>query len=403
MILKGFKKKSNKKYLNKLLSKRHVNVTSSKIESLGVVLNIDEFDDFESFRKLVDFIKIRANRLKIIAFSENKKDDLNSWDDCFNPKDFGWNGIVNNIELQSFLNKDFDVLISYYQQDVLELKLITASSKSKFKVGILQADERLNDLIIKTDIKEFKVFKNEIFRYLTILNKIKMKSKFLGTGVALVTPFNSDLSVDHKALANIVNFNIENGTEYLVICGTTGESVTLTKEEKQTVIKTISETNNGRLPLVLGIGGNSTTQVIEEIKATDLSGIDAILSVSPYYNKPTQEGLYQHFKEVSKASPVDIILYNVPGRTSKNMEPETTLRLANDFNNIIAVKEAGNNMAQYLELLKNKPEDFLVISGDDDLALGVALAGGAGVISVIGQAFPKDFSEMIRLRIKGRS
>ncbi|WP_282136109.1 4-hydroxy-tetrahydrodipicolinate synthase [Seonamhaeicola maritimus] len=230
-----------------------------------------------------------------------------------------------------------------------------------------------------------------------------MNSKFLGTGVALVTPFNSDLSVNHEALANIVNFNIKNGTEYLVICGTTGESVTLTKQEKKDVIKTISETNNGRLPLVLGIGGNNTAQVVDEIKSTDLSGIDAILSVSPYYNKPTQEGLYQHFKAISEASPVDIILYNVPGRTSKNMEPSTTLRLANDFDNVIAVKEAGNNMPQYLELLKNRPEDFLVISGDDDLALGTVLAGGAGVISVIGQAFPKDFSEMIRLGLKGNT
>ncbi|WP_299550236.1 4-hydroxy-tetrahydrodipicolinate synthase [Seonamhaeicola sp.] len=228
-----------------------------------------------------------------------------------------------------------------------------------------------------------------------------MNSKFLGTGVALVTPFNSDLSVDHEALANIVNYNIENGTEYLVICGTTGESVTLTKQEKQAVIKTISEANNGRLPLVLGIGGNNTNQVVEEIKSTDLSGIDAILSVSPYYNKPTQEGLYQHFKTIAEASPVDVILYNVPGRTSKNMEPETTLRLANDFDNVIAVKEAGNNMVQYLELIKNKPEDFLIISGDDDLALGVVLAGGAGVISVIGQAFPKNFSDMVRLGLKG--
>ncbi|WP_248723414.1 4-hydroxy-tetrahydrodipicolinate synthase [Seonamhaeicola sp. ML3] len=228
-----------------------------------------------------------------------------------------------------------------------------------------------------------------------------MNNKFLGTGVALVTPFNSDLSVDHDALKNIVNYNIENGVEYLVICGTTGESVTLTKQEKKAVIKTISETNNGRLPLVLGIGGNNTAAVVEEIKTTDLSGIDAILSVSPYYNKPTQEGLYQHFKAIAEVSPIDIILYNVPGRTSKNMEADTTIRLANDFSNIIAVKEAGNNMAQYLELLKNKPEDFLVISGDDDLALGVVLAGGAGVISVIGQALPKDFSEMIRLGLKG--
>ena len=229
------------------------------------------------------------------------------------------------------------------------------------------------------------------------------KNKFLGTGVALVTPFKSDLSIDHKALEAIVNFNIENGTDYLVICGTTGESVTLTKEEKKAVVKTIVDVNKGRVPLVLGIGSNNTAAVLEEISNTDLGEIDAILSVCPYYSKPTQEGLYQHFKAISEACPIDIILYNVPGRTSKNMEPETTLRLARDFNNIIGVKEAGNNVAQYLELLKNKPEDFLIISGDDDLALGVVLAGGAGVISVIGQAFPKEFSNMIRLGLGGHA
>lgn len=228
-----------------------------------------------------------------------------------------------------------------------------------------------------------------------------MSNKFIGTGVALVTPFKSDLSIDHDALANIVNFNIKNGTDYLVVCGTTGESVTITKQEKKDVITTISKANKGRIPMVLGIGGNNTAHVIEEIKETDLSVFDAILSVSPYYSKPTQEGLYQHFKAISQACPIDVILYNVPGRTSKNMEPETTLRLAKDFKNIIGVKEAGNNVSQYLKLLKNKPKDFLVISGDDDLALGVVLAGGAGVISVIGQAFPKEFSNMIRLGLKG--
>ena len=228
-----------------------------------------------------------------------------------------------------------------------------------------------------------------------------MNSKFLGTGVALVTPFKHDLSVDHDALKNIVNFNIDNGVEYLVVCGTTAESVTITKQEKKEVINTIAAANNSRVPMVLGIGGNNTAQVIEEIQTTDLSIFDAILSVSPYYSKPTQEGIYQHFKAISEVSPIDIILYNVPGRTSKNMEVSTTLRLANDFNNIIGVKEAGNSMSQYLELIKNKPEDFLIISGDDDLALGVVLAGGAGVISVIGQGFPKEFSEMIRLGLKG--
>ncbi len=230
-----------------------------------------------------------------------------------------------------------------------------------------------------------------------------MNSKFLGTGVALVTPFKSDQSIDHDALANIVNFNIENGTDYLVICGTTGESVTITKQEKMQVVETISKVNNGRLPMVLGIGGNNTAEIIKEIQATDLTDIDAILSVSPYYSKPTQEGIYQHFKAISEISPVDIILYNVPGRTSKNMEAQTTLRLANDFKNIIAVKEAGNKTSQYLQLIKNKPEDFLIISGDDDLALGVTLAGGAGVISVIGQAFPAAFSKMIRLGLEGKA
>lgn len=222
-----------------------------------------------------------------------------------------------------------------------------------------------------------------------------------GTGVALITPFNDDLTVDHESLTNLVNFNIDNGTDYLVISGTTGESVTITKQEKQDIIETVKKANNGRVPLVLGIGGNNTHQVIDELKETDLSDFTAILSVVPYYSKPTQEGLYQHFKGVSINSPVPVILYNVPGRTSKNMEPETTIRLAQDFENIVAVKEAGNNVQQYLELLRDKPDDFLVISGDDDLALAVVLAGASGVISVIGQAFPRDFSEMIRLGLKG--
>lgn len=228
-------------------------------------------------------------------------------------------------------------------------------------------------------------------------------TKFIGTGVALITPFNADLSIDYDALERLVEYNIENGTEYLVISGTTGESVTITPEEKKDLVQFIIKVNNNRVPLVLGIGGNNTTTLIEEIKSTDLSSIDAILSVSPYYSKPTQEGIYQHFKAISEVSPRPIILYNVPGRTSSNISPETTIRLANDFDNIIAVKEAGNNVHQYLELLRTKPNDFLVLSGDDDLALGVALAGGSGVISVIGQALPKEFSEMIRLGIAGNA
>lgn len=230
-----------------------------------------------------------------------------------------------------------------------------------------------------------------------------MNTNLLGTGVALITPFKSDLSVDHNALAGIVNFNIENGTNYLVISGTTGESVTITKQEKADIIRTIKTANKGRLPLVLGIGGNNTAQIIEEIRSSDLSEMEAILSVSPYYSKPTQEGIYQHFKAIAEASPIPIILYNVPGRTSSNMLPETTLRLAKDFKNIIAVKEAGNNVAQYLHLLKDKPKDFHVISGDDDLALGVVLAGGSGVISVLGQSVPKDFTRMIQLGLDGNA
>jgi 4-hydroxy-tetrahydrodipicolinate synthase len=230
-----------------------------------------------------------------------------------------------------------------------------------------------------------------------------MKNPFLGTGIAIVTPFTTSGQVDHEALANIVEFNITNGTNYIVICGTTGESVTITKQEKQDVIATISKVNNMRLPLVLGIGGNNTVEVVNEIKNTDLSQFAGILSVSPYYSKPTQEGVYQHFKAISQACPVPIILYNVPGRTASNMLPETTIRLAKDFSNIVAVKEAGNNVAQYLNLLKDKPEGFGIISGDDDLALTVALAGGDGVISVIGQALPKAFSKMIDLGRAGEA
>lgn len=227
--------------------------------------------------------------------------------------------------------------------------------------------------------------------------------QFVGMGVALVTPFNDDQSVDFDGLVRLVNFNIENGTNYLVINGTTGESATITPEEKNQIIETIVKTNNGRVPLVLGIGGNNTQTVVNELKTRDLSQIDGILSVAPYYSKPTQEGFYQHYKAVAQATDKPIILYNVPGRTAKNMEPATTLRLARDFENIVAVKEAGNIQQQYYALIKDKPEDFLIISGDDDLALGVTLAGGSGVISVIGQAYPKEFSSMIQLGLTGNA
>lgn len=227
--------------------------------------------------------------------------------------------------------------------------------------------------------------------------------QFIGTGVALVTPFKKDKSIDFSAIEHLVNYQIDNGINYLVVMGTTGESATLSLSEKQQVINKVVEVNNGRLPIVLGIGGNNTQAVVDEIRTQDLSKIDGILSVAPYYNKPTQEGFYQHYKAIALATKKPIILYNVPGRTAKNMLPETTIRLANDFKNIVAVKEAGNVMQQYYEIIKNKPKDFLVISGDDDLVLGATLAGGSGVISVIGQAYPKEFSKMIQLGLEGKS
>jgi 4-hydroxy-tetrahydrodipicolinate synthase len=219
----------------------------------------------------------------------------------------------------------------------------------------------------------------------------------IGTGVALVTPFKKDFSVDTEALTRITNHVIEGGVEYLVILGTTAESATLNAEEKEVVIQTIVAANKGRVPMVLGVGGNNTAKVVEELKTRELSQFVAILSVSPYYNKPTQEGIYQHFKAVSEASPIPVIVYNVPGRTSSNMLPATVIRLANDFKNIIGIKEAAGDIVQAMKLIQTKPEGFLVISGDDMITLPMVLAGGAGVISVIGEGFPKEFSEMVRL------
>ncbi|NMH26337.1 4-hydroxy-tetrahydrodipicolinate synthase [Flavobacterium solisilvae] len=224
----------------------------------------------------------------------------------------------------------------------------------------------------------------------------------IGTGVALVTPFKKDFSVDVEALKRIVNFQIDNGIDYLVVLGTTAETATLSKQEKELVIQTIVEANNGRLPLVLGIGSNNTQEVIDELKTRNLSDFTAILSVSPYYNKPTQEGIYQHFKAIAEVSPLPIILYNVPGRTASNMLPSTVLRLANEFKNVVAIKEAAGDIVQAMTLIKNKPKDFLVISGDDMITLPMVLAGGAGVISVIGEGFPKEFSEMVRLGLNKR-
>ena len=228
-------------------------------------------------------------------------------------------------------------------------------------------------------------------------------NKYIGTGVALITPFDKDNNVDYIALKKLVDFQINNGINYLVILGTTGESATLNKKEQKKVIQTIVATNNERLPLVLGIGGNNTQQVIEDIKNADLSDFDAILSVSPSYNKPTQEGIYQHFKKIANTTNKDIILYNVPHRTGKNVEPKTIIRLANNCKNIIAVKDAASDLQQTLEIIRTKPKDFLVISGDDSLALSSVLAGGSGVISVIGQGMPNEFTQMINLGLAGKN
>ncbi len=227
--------------------------------------------------------------------------------------------------------------------------------------------------------------------------------QFVGTGVALVTPFDTDGSVDVNTLERIVEHQIAGGVDYLVVLGTTAESVTLSKKEKQLVMRTISLTNAGRLPLVVGVGGNNTHALVEELQETDFMDYEAILSVSPAYNKPTQEGIYQHFKALSHASPLPIIMYNVPSRTGSNMLPHTTLRLATDFENIIGIKEASGDMLQVDEIIQNKPQDFLLISGDDFTALATVLAGGAGVISVLGQGLPREFSQMITLGLKGDS
>lgn len=225
----------------------------------------------------------------------------------------------------------------------------------------------------------------------------------MGTGVALITPFKKDFSVDTAALEKIVDFQVENGIDYLVVLGTTAESATLTADEKQMVINTVIKANAGRLPLVLGVGGNNTADVVAELKTANLSAFTAVLSVSPYYNKPTQEGIYQHFKAVAQASPLPVILYNVPGRTGSNMLPETVLRLANDFKNIVAIKEAAGDIVQAMKLIQHKPDGFLVISGDDMITLPMVLAGGAGVISVIGEGFPKEFSQMVRLGLEKKA
>jgi 4-hydroxy-tetrahydrodipicolinate synthase len=224
--------------------------------------------------------------------------------------------------------------------------------------------------------------------------------KLIGTGVAIVTPFDEKGHIDSKALEALVKHLHKGKVEYIVVLGTTGESVTLSKEEKNLIIDTVVKANNKKLLLVLGIGGNNTAEVVETIKHTDLKAFEAILSVAPYYNKPNQEGYYQHYKAVSAATKKDIILYNVPGRTGSNVTWETQVRIAKDFKNIVATKEASGNVEQIMKVLKNKPKDFMVISGDDILTLPLISAGAVGVISVVANAFPQQYSDMVRYSLK---
>lgn len=228
-----------------------------------------------------------------------------------------------------------------------------------------------------------------------------MRNKnLIGTGVAIVTPFDKKGNVDTDALSGIVKHLHAGKVEYIVVLGTTGESVTLTKDEKELVISTVVKANGNKLPLVLGSGGNNTAEVVNTIQKTNLKNFEAILSVAPYYNKPNQEGYYQHYKAVSQSTKKDIILYNVPGRTGSNVTWETQVRIAKDMKNIVATKEASGSVEQIMKVIKNKPKDFMVISGDDNLTLPVIAAGGVGVISVVAQVLPKDYSEMVRLCLK---
>ncbi len=224
---------------------------------------------------------------------------------------------------------------------------------------------------------------------------------FRGLGIALVTPFTSDGQVDYKSLKRLVEYQIDNGADFLCILATTGETPCLTQDEKDKITQLVKDVNHGRLPILKGCGGNNTAAVVEELRIADWSGIDGILSVCPYYNKPSQEGLYQHFKAIAEASPLPVVLYNVPGRTGINLKPETTVRLANDCENIVAVKEASGSLEQVDEIIKNKPQRFDVLSGDDALTFSMVASGAAGVISVIGNALPKEFSRMIRLEFQG--
>jgi len=224
---------------------------------------------------------------------------------------------------------------------------------------------------------------------------------FRGLGIALITPFTSDGSIDYIALKRLLEYQIQNGADFICILATTGETPCLTKDEKQKIKQLVVEVDNGRIPILMGCGGNNTAAVVADLKDTDWTGIDGVLSVCPYYNKPSQEGLYQHFKAISEASPLPVVLYNVPGRTGINLKAMTTIRLANDCDNIVAIKEASGSLEQVDEIIKNKPERFDVISGDDALTFSMVASGAAGVISVIGNALPKEFSRMIRLEFRG--
>ena len=224
---------------------------------------------------------------------------------------------------------------------------------------------------------------------------------FKGLGVALVTPFTTEGEVDYKALKRLVEYLIQNGADFLCILATTGETPCLSTDEKNKIKQLVIDVNRGRVPILIGCGGNNTRAVVEELKTTDWTGIDGILSVCPYYNKPSQEGLYQHFKAIAEASPLPVVLYNVPGRTGINMKSETTVRLANDCENIVAIKEASGSLEQVDEIIKNKPDRFDVISGDDALTFSMVASGAAGSISVIGNALPREVSRMIRLEFKG--
>ena len=228
-----------------------------------------------------------------------------------------------------------------------------------------------------------------------------VRNIFKGLGIALVTPFKEDGSVDYKSLVRLVEYQLDNGADFLCILATTGETPVLTADEKQKIKETIVSLVGGRVPILMGCGGNKTAAIVEELQTRDFQGIDGILSVCPYYNKPSQEGLYQHFKTIAAATKLPVVLYNVPGRTGVNMTAATTVRLANDCENIVAIKEASGNLEQVDEIIKNKPNDFDVISGDDALTFPMVSCGAVGVISVIGNALPKEFSKMIRLQMRG--